>query len=49
MYTHVGIYIRISTDIDIYTDIYIYTRIYTCLAIPITSKNYTKANESIVG
>jgi hypothetical protein len=28
---------------------YIYTRIYTSLTILIISKNYTKANESIVG
>jgi len=38
-------------DIDIYIHLYlhIYNRIYIYLTIPITSKNYTKVNKSIVG
>jgi len=39
----------IDTDIHIYLYLHIYNRIYICLTIPITSKNYTKVNESIVG
>jgi len=48
-------YTRGHTDIythrDIYTHTHIYTyaRIYICLTILIISKNYTKANKSIVG
>jgi len=39
----------IDTDIYIHLYLHIYNRIYICLTIPITSKNYTKVNESIVG
>jgi len=39
----------IDTDIHIYLYLYIYNRIYICLTIPITSKNHTEVNKSIVG